>query len=156
MPSAARSNSPLSVRNERGGVGGGAPRRAPVRSVRIPRSWPSVIAARSLSERVARGYAIALASQTGVSIHQENGTLTVDELLRAKRDSLVLELLTDERGLSRTVTNPDISSPGLVLTGYTERFPTDRMQVLGETEVAFLESLDEDRRRAALTTFLDF
>jgi HPr kinase/phosphorylase len=82
--------------------------------------------------------------------------LTVDELLRAKRETLVLELLTDERGLSRTVTNPDISSPGLVLTGYTERFPSDRMQVLGETEVAFLESLDEERRRAALVTFLDF
>lgn len=82
--------------------------------------------------------------------------MTVDELLRAKRETLVLELLTDERGLSRTVTNPDISSPGLVLTGYTERFPSDRMQVLGETEVAFLESLDEERRRGALVTFLDF
>ena len=82
--------------------------------------------------------------------------MTVDELLRAKRDSLVLELLTDERGLSRTVTNPDISSPGLVLTGYTERFPTDRMQVLGETEVSFLESLDDDRRRGAIEAFLSF
>jgi HPr kinase/phosphorylase len=82
--------------------------------------------------------------------------LTVDELLRSKKDSLALELLTDERGLSRAINTPDISSPGLVLTGYTERFPSERMQVLGETEVAFLESLDEDRRRAALVTFLEF
>jgi HPr kinase/phosphorylase len=82
--------------------------------------------------------------------------LTVDDLLRSKRESLALELLTDERGLSRTIQTPDISSPGLVLTGYTERFPAERMQVLGETEVAFLESLDEDRRRAALEVFLDF
>ena len=82
--------------------------------------------------------------------------LTVDELLRSKKDSLVLELLTDERGLSRTIASADISSPGLVLTGYTERFPSERMQVLGETEVAFLESLDDDRRRGALVTFLDF
>jgi HPr kinase/phosphorylase len=82
--------------------------------------------------------------------------LTVDDLLRSKRESLALELLTDERGLSRTIHTPDISSPGLVLTGYTERFPAERMQVLGETEVAFLESLDEDRRRAALEVFLDF
>jgi len=82
--------------------------------------------------------------------------LTVDDLLRSKRESLALELLTDERGLSRTIHTPDISSPGLVLTGYTERFPADRMQVLGETEVAFLESLDEDRRRSALEVFLDF
>ncbi|HEX8321384.1 HPr(Ser) kinase/phosphatase [Longimicrobium sp.] len=82
--------------------------------------------------------------------------MTVDDLLRSKRESLALELLTDERGLSRTIQTPDISSPGLVLTGYTERFPAERMQVLGETEVAFLESLDEDRRRAALEVFLDF
>jgi HPr kinase/phosphorylase len=82
--------------------------------------------------------------------------VTVEELLTSKREPLALELLTDERGLAREIHNPDISSPGLVLTGYTERFPSDRMQVLGETEIAFLESLDEDRRRAALTTFLGF
>jgi HPr kinase/phosphorylase len=83
-------------------------------------------------------------------------TLTVDELLRTKKESLALELLTDGRGLSREIHNPDISSPGLVLTGYAERFPSDRMQVLGETEVSFLESLDEDRRRAAIEEFLSF
>jgi HPr kinase/phosphorylase len=82
--------------------------------------------------------------------------LTVEELLRIKRDVLALELLTDERGLARTIPGPDISSPGLVLTGYTERFPAERMQVLGETEVAFLESLDAERRRQALEVFFSF
>ncbi|HEX7239443.1 MAG TPA: HPr(Ser) kinase/phosphatase [Longimicrobiaceae bacterium] len=82
--------------------------------------------------------------------------LTVEELLRLKREPLALELLTDERGLERTIGGPDISSPGLVLTGYTERFPAERMQVLGETEVAFLESLDEERRRQAIEVFFSF
>lgn len=82
--------------------------------------------------------------------------LTVEELLRLKKDALALELLTDERGLSRTIPGPDVSSPGLVLTGYTERFPAERMQVLGETEVAFLESLDEERRRQAIEVFFSF
>ena len=84
------------------------------------------------------------------------GKLTVDELLRTKKESLALELLTDGRGLVREIHTPDISSPGLVLTGYTERFPADRMQVLGETEVSFLESLDEDRRTGAIEAFLSF
>ncbi|HEX6748520.1 MAG TPA: HPr(Ser) kinase/phosphatase [Longimicrobium sp.] len=83
-------------------------------------------------------------------------TLTVDELLRTKKDSLALELLTDGRGLVREIKNPDISSPGLVLTGYSERFPSERVQVLGETEVSFLESLDDDRRRSAIEAFLSF
>ncbi|HEU4559822.1 MAG TPA: HPr(Ser) kinase/phosphatase [Longimicrobium sp.] len=82
--------------------------------------------------------------------------LTVDELLRAKKESLALELLTDGRGLVREIHNPDISSPGLVLTGYSERFPSERVQVLGETEVSFLESLDDDRRRSAIEAFLSF
>jgi HPr kinase/phosphorylase len=82
--------------------------------------------------------------------------LTVEIFLNRKRDSLALELLTDDRGLVRTLSRPDISSPGLVLTGFIERFPEDRIQVLGETEVAFLNSLDDDRRRAALELFLSF
>lgn len=82
--------------------------------------------------------------------------LAVEEILRLKKEALALELLTDERGLERTIPGPDISSPGLVLTGYTERFPSERMQVLGETEVAFLESLDDERRRQALEVFFSF
>jgi HPr kinase/phosphorylase len=82
--------------------------------------------------------------------------LTVDELLRTKKESLALELLTDGRGLVREILNPDISSPGLVLTGYADRFPSERVQVLGETEVSFLDSLDEDRRRSAIEAFLSF
>jgi HPr kinase/phosphorylase len=82
--------------------------------------------------------------------------LTVDLLLQRKRDLLSLELLTDGRGLARHLKGPDISSPGLVLTGFTERFPADRIQVLGETEVAFLYSLDDDRRAEALKLFLSF
>jgi HPr kinase/phosphorylase len=82
--------------------------------------------------------------------------LTLETLLSSKRESLALELLTDSRGLARALPGPDISSPGLVLTGYTERFPSDRLQVLGETEIAFLNSLDPDRRRQALEVFFQF
>ena len=85
-----------------------------------------------------------------------NQPLTVERLIKIKKEPLLLELLTDERGLARVISGPDISSPGLVLTGYTGRFPSDRVQVLGETEVSFLESLDEDRRRAAIEAFLSF
>lgn len=83
-------------------------------------------------------------------------SLTVGRLLERRHEVLALELLTDERGLSRAVRRGDISSPGLVLTGFTERFPSDRIQVLGETEIAFLNSLDEDRRRSALELFFSF
>lgn len=85
-----------------------------------------------------------------------NEPLSIDLLMRRKSDALALELLTHENGLARVIGAPDISSPGLVLTGFTQRFPADRIQVLGETEVLFLQSLDDERRRSALELFLSF
>jgi HPr kinase/phosphorylase len=85
-----------------------------------------------------------------------NQPLTVERLIKIKREPLLLELLTGERGLARVISGPDISSPGLVLTGFTERFPSERIQVLGETEVAYLNSLTPARRHEALEIFLSF
>jgi HPr kinase/phosphorylase len=85
-----------------------------------------------------------------------NEPLTVDRLLQMKKEALALEVLTDDRGLGREITGPDVSSPGLVLTGFTERFPTERIQVLGETEVVYLNSLSPDTRRKATEVSLSF
>jgi HPr kinase/phosphorylase len=82
--------------------------------------------------------------------------LTVRELLAEKMESLQLEVLTGDLGLERPITVPEISSPGLVLAGFTARFAGKRLHVLGETEVAYLRSLGADARRAAIATFLDY
>ncbi|HEX7049568.1 MAG TPA: HPr(Ser) kinase/phosphatase [Longimicrobiales bacterium] len=79
--------------------------------------------------------------------------LTVEELFRCKRHSLGLELLTDPGNLRRPIEAASVSSPGLALAGYTERFPRGRLQVLGETEVSFLRSLGPAELRGALTSF---
>jgi HPr kinase/phosphorylase len=71
--------------------------------------------------------------------------------------SLRLRLVTrDERPLDRLISQAEISSPGLALAGYTERFPRGRIQVLGETEVAYLDSLNPEARRKAVDILLDF
>ena len=59
----------------------------------------------------------------------------------AKRESLGLEILTPDVALDRLVADPEVSSPGLALAGYTTRFAVGRMQVFGETEVSYLDSL---------------
>jgi HPr kinase/phosphorylase len=68
--------------------------------------------------------------------------LTVEALYADKREPLDLELLTDEVSLGRAIEAPTLSSPGLILTGFKERMPKGRLQVLGETEVSYLRSLD--------------
>jgi HPr kinase/phosphorylase len=52
--------------------------------------------------------------------------------------------------LERAIPSSDVSSPGLVLAGYTARFAPDRVHVLGETEVSYLKSLPAAERRRAL------
>ncbi len=82
-------------------------------------------------------------------------TLTISELLERRGDLLELSLLAGEEGLGRQIMNADISSPGLVLAGFTDRFPKQRTQVLGETEIMYLRSLPEEERAAALRRFMD-
>jgi HPr kinase/phosphorylase len=81
---------------------------------------------------------------------------TVQRLLELMRDPLQLELVGDSAGLSREITSSEVSSPGLVLAGYVERFPARRIQVFGETEIAYLNSLDPERRRELLEVFFSF
>jgi HPr kinase/phosphorylase len=82
--------------------------------------------------------------------------LTVGALVERMRDLLELELLGPAVGLDREITSPEASSPGLVLAGYLNRFPYQRIQVFGETEVTYLQSMDPAQRAAHLEQFFSF
>ena len=69
---------------------------------------------------------------------------TVAGLMADKAEVLDLELLTPEVSLERPIRAASLASPGLILSGFEERVPKGRLQVLGETEVAFLRSLGRD------------
>jgi len=49
-----------------------------------------------------------------------------------------------------------VSSPGLVLAGFTRRFASKRLHALGETEIAYLQSLAPEARRQSLEKFLSY
>ena len=78
-------------------------------------------------------------------------TLTVASLLRRKREAFSLTVVAGESGLERGIEVPEVSSPGLALAGYRERFVSQRVLIFGETEIAYLESLRASERAAALT-----
>ena len=80
-------------------------------------------------------------------------TLSVGRLFDRLKDILELEAIGEAGGLDRPVTSPEVSSPGLVLAGYTERFVPDRCQILGETEITYLKSLEDARRLHVLESF---
>lgn len=78
-------------------------------------------------------------------------TLTVASLLRRKRETFSFTVVAGESGLERGIEVPEVSSPGLALAGYRERFVSQRVLIFGETEIAYLESLRASERAAALT-----
>src|SRR4051812_4913916 len=82
--------------------------------------------------------------------------LTMRVFFERMREPLQLEQVEGTDGLDRPVRSPNISSPGLVLAGYVERFPANRIQVFGETEVTYLQSLPTESRRRILTQFFSF
>jgi HPr kinase/phosphorylase len=71
--------------------------------------------------------------------------LTVAKLYKERKDFFDLTLLNSEEGLRKRIHNAEIHRPGLAMTGFMERFPSQRVQVLGETEMAFINQLGHDR-----------
>ncbi len=82
--------------------------------------------------------------------------LTVGTFHERTKDLLQLEVLGSTDGFGREIPAPDASGPGLVLAGYVGRFVPQRIQVLGETEVSYLRSLDDAERTRILDTFLGY
>jgi HPr kinase/phosphorylase len=81
--------------------------------------------------------------------------LTVAELFKEKQSTLELELLTPDVSLNRPIRTATPSSPGLILAGFTSRSPLGRVQILGETEIRYLESLSAGDRGPAMQNLFD-
>jgi HPr kinase/phosphorylase len=76
----------------------------------------------------------------------------VIHLLREPQLSfLQLETIAGATGIeSRVIDNPRIQKPGLALAGYLPYVKPGRLQILGESEFAYLETLSEDEARARM------
>ncbi|MGH9418510.1 MAG: HPr(Ser) kinase/phosphatase, partial [Thermoanaerobaculia bacterium] len=60
-------------------------------------------------------------------------SLSVRSFLERSGQSLNLRDLNDGVGLDCPIPNAEVSSPGLALAGYVDRFVAERLQILGET-----------------------
>jgi len=58
--------------------------------------------------------------------------------------------------LEREIETAEAASPGLVLAGFVNRFPSERLQVFGETEIRYLRSLTPDERKANLERYFSY
>ncbi len=77
--------------------------------------------------------------------------ITVAHVLGEPRLREVMTLVAGAEGTDRVLDHPRVQKPGLALAGHTHGVVPTRVQILGETEITYLEGLapDEQRRRAS-------
>ena len=66
---------------------------------------------------------------------------TVRSMLNGELDELALKLVTGDDGLDRTILRPRVQKPGLAFAGYYEYIKPWRVQIIGESETKYLQSL---------------
>jgi HPr kinase/phosphorylase len=79
--------------------------------------------------------------------------LTVRSLLD-ESSGLRLVLLAGEAGLARRISNQRIQKPGLALAGYVKQVHPERVQILGSTEISYLQTLSEEEARRSVDSFM--
>ncbi len=70
--------------------------------------------------------------------------ITVREFFDARKKDLALSLNTELETLNKKITSPHVNRPGLALSGYLEVFSSGRIQIFGETEVRYLQTMRDD------------
>ena len=72
-------------------------------------------------------------------------SIKVKDFFHEKKDDFSLSLLTDSKMVNKEIISEHINRPGLAFAGYFERFAYKQIQVLGETEISFLQSLKGEK-----------
>ncbi|MFQ5583587.1 MAG: HPr(Ser) kinase/phosphatase [Calditrichia bacterium] len=86
----------------------------------------------------------------------ETPILTVEKLYKDNRKRLNLKLISSEAGYDRVITLSELHRPGLALAGFIELFSYNRVQVLGNTEMRYLKSLNAEKKQKALQKVFEF
>ncbi len=79
--------------------------------------------------------------------------VTVDDLVKDARLGTELSRLGGEAGLGRPIRHPRVQKSGLALAGHFYGVVPTRVQVLGETELSFLDTLTPEARGEAARGF---
>jgi HPr kinase/phosphorylase len=72
--------------------------------------------------------------------------MTVAHLFAEPRLNAIMRLVAGEEGQDRVLNHTRIQKPGLALVGHTHGVVPTRVQILGETEITFLETLAPDEQ----------
>ncbi|HEY8039607.1 MAG TPA: HPr(Ser) kinase/phosphatase [Polyangiaceae bacterium] len=90
---------------------------------------------------------------TGAQATDSIPELTVRQLAEDPHMSIDLRRVAGEAGMDRPLRHPRVQKSGLALAGHYQGVVPTRVQVLGETEVSYLDSLSNEARSVAARGF---
>ncbi len=83
-------------------------------------------------------------------------SITVAFFFEANRERFKLRPLNGENGFDNQITDKNLHRPGLALAGFVDLFTYNRVQMIGNTEINYLNSLSPEGRRASFMRLLEF
>lgn len=93
------------------------------------------------------------------TIHMSEKKITVLDLLDLDlqgHNSLNMRCIAGRSGLSHELTVTDINRPGLALSGFYESFASERVQLFGRGESAFLKKIEDEGLYDLIKTFFSY
>ncbi|MEJ2085494.1 MAG: HPr(Ser) kinase/phosphatase [Acidobacteriota bacterium] len=82
---------------------------------------------------------------------EERAHVAVRQLFGPDLAELGLTVIGDESHLDNVITHPRVQKPGLAFAGYYKYIKSGRVQIVGESEMAYLATLDDDTRLERFT-----
>jgi len=83
-------------------------------------------------------------------------SLSAARLFEDQRQDLQLDQLTESLASRREITVSDIHRPGMALMGFVGNFLPERIQILAQTELTYLDTLSEQQVRDAVDRLFQF
>jgi HPr kinase/phosphorylase len=82
--------------------------------------------------------------------------ISVERLYEDNHRHVLLEILNNKSSFGRKIRERELHRPGLALSGFVEVFTYWRVQIMGNTEIGYLNTLHGKERLRAITTVLGF
>ena len=85
----------------------------------------------------------------------KGNAFTVADFYEAGREALSLTLVAGGENMDRRIEVPIVNRPGLALTGFYDHFAWERLQLIGNAEMAYLESLTDEVRHERVRALIE-
>ncbi|HOH29251.1 MAG TPA: HPr(Ser) kinase/phosphatase [Candidatus Hydrogenedentes bacterium] len=83
-------------------------------------------------------------------------SIPVSRLLEHLTHDMDFEMLAGYQGTGKPIYSWDVNRPGLALSGYVDYFANDRVQILGNTEIHFMERMPASSLATMLANMVSF